>query len=114
MSDEDLSPEAREAREDAIRAALEEAGHDPDGRWGMERLEAYAKEKGVEIPQVVIGGAQIERVEVQPVAPAVDGDDTIKIITTAPGTLGPGGIVPAGTKVRIKESAFSKEWMKRI
>lgn len=61
---------------------------------------------------VTQGGAKIEERVVKPVVPDVEpADDVIGVITTAPGTLGPEGIVPPGTKARIKIGAFSKAWM---
>lgn len=62
-------------------------------------------------PKAVIGGAQQNTVTVEPIAPPVTGDDVIMVRTTAPGTLGPGGIVPVGTKCKIALSAYSANWM---
>jgi hypothetical protein len=63
----------------------------------------------------VSGGAKEETFEIEPIAPTEGGGDgMIEVITTAPGTFGPGGIAPVGTKAVIHESAFSDSWMKRV
>lgn len=62
-------------------------------------------------PVEVVGGAKVEAVEQKSPVPEVEGD-TVQVITTAPGTLGPGGIVPIGTKASVKVRHFSKNWMR--
>lgn len=59
-------------------------------------------------------GTVEKKVEVQPVAPSSTqvGKDEIKIVTTAPGTFGPGGIAKVGTKAVVPFSKFSEQWMK--
>lgn len=59
------------------------------------------------------GGAVVTEVRLQPIAPEVaPGDDTVDVISTAPGTFGPGGIADVGTEAAIKVSAFSAAWMR--
>ena len=66
----------------------------------------------------VIGGAQVETAQVQSVAPTPAADDadvpTMNVVTTAPGTFGPLGIAPVGTKAAILPSAYSEIWMKPV
>lgn len=63
-------------------------------------------------PKNIVGGAAAEEKTVKPIAPQViTGDDTVNIVSTAPGTFGPEGIAPVGTKATIKVLAFSSEWM---
>jgi hypothetical protein len=59
------------------------------------------------------GGAAVSEVEIQPIAPEVpEGAATVNVVTTAPGTLGPQGVAPVGTKATILLTAFSANWMK--
>lgn len=39
------------------------------------------------------------------------GAEVVEIITTAPGTLGPAGIVPVGTRAKLPIDSFSYNWM---
>ena len=39
--------------------------------------------------------------------------DLIEIITTAPGTFGPEGVVPVGTRRLIDPELFSDKWMRK-
>jgi hypothetical protein len=58
-------------------------------------------------------GAKVETVEITPNVPDVSGaDDTMEIVTTAPGTFGVGGIVKVGERFTIAVSAYSKNWMR--
>lgn len=41
-----------------------------------------------------------------------DTEDEFDVVTTAPGTLGPQGIVPVGTRTTVPSRMFSKHWMK--
>lgn len=101
-----------EAREETIRKLLDKAGLDYDGRWGLENLEKFAVQNGITLP--IVGGAQVRTVETKPVAPNAEGDDVIRVRTTAPGTFGPGGIAPVGTVRDIKPEAFSENWMVKV
>ncbi|MGL6210517.1 MAG: hypothetical protein ACRC14_11885 [Paracoccaceae bacterium] len=61
----------------------------------------------------VTGGVTQSEVEVEPIVPEVaDAPDTVKVVTTAKGTLGIGGIVPIGTEATIAIQAFSATWMR--
>lgn len=59
----------------------------------------------------VSGGAVVTEATVESVIPVAKGD-VIQIVTTAPGTLGPGGIVKPGTPAEIAIEAFSENWMR--
>jgi hypothetical protein len=59
----------------------------------------------------VAGGAVVKEAKVEPVVPEAKGD-VVQIVTTAPGTLGPGGIVKVDTAAEISIEAFSAKWMK--
>lgn len=64
-------------------------------------------------PVTLEGGAAVSTVQVEPIAPEVaESEATVNIVTTAPGTLGPQGIAPVGTKATILLSAYSVNWMK--
>ena len=64
-------------------------------------------------PVQIEGGAAVSEVEQQPIAPEIpESEATVNIVTTDKGTLGPGGIVPIGTKATIPLTAFSVNWMK--
>lgn len=59
----------------------------------------------------VSGGAIVTEGKVEPIVPEAKGD-AIQIVTTAPGTLGPGGIVKPDTHAEISIDAYSANWMK--
>lgn len=64
-------------------------------------------------PVTIEGGAAVSQVEVVPLVPEVaESDLTVNIVTTAPGTLGPEGIVKVGTEATVLLTAFSATWMK--
>lgn len=61
----------------------------------------------------VEGGAKVETVAIEPIVPAApEGEPTIDIITTGPGTFGPQGVVPVGTKATIPAGLYSPTWMR--
>lgn len=63
----------------------------------------------------VSGGAKEVTVEIEPIAPQIaEGDGMIEVITTAPGTFGPGGIAPVGTKAVIHKDQFAASWMRKV
>lgn len=59
----------------------------------------------------IVGGAVVTEAKVEPVVPSASGE-TVRIVTTALGTLGPGGIIKVGTEAEINVAAFSAAWMK--
>lgn len=69
----------------------------------------------VAIPQEqvrVMGGAIVRTVEIRGVFPAIpEGEETVEIITTAPGTLDVGGIIPVGSRGVIARRQYSRAWM---
>lgn len=63
--------------------------------------------------KAVSGGAQETEVTIVPLAPEVEESEaTVNVVTSAPGTLGPEGIVAVGTKATVALSAYSKNWMR--
>ncbi len=61
----------------------------------------------------VIGGAVVKDVPIIPVAPEVpESDQTVNVVTYAPGTLSAAGIVAVGTKATVNISAYSVNWMR--
>jgi hypothetical protein len=62
--------------------------------------------------KTVSGGAVETQVTVAPLVPDVEGEDTLDVIVLQPGTLGPEGIIPVGTKMTVRLSQFSKVWMR--
>ena len=63
---------------------------------------------GKTLPPGVVEAAAVVHEPLIPPAP----EASVTVITTAKGTLGPGGIVPIGTECEVAISAFSKAWMK--
>lgn len=59
------------------------------------------------------GGAKVVEVTIEPAVPErAESEATVNVVTTAPGTMGPGGIVAVGTKATIEIGAYSSNWMK--
>lgn len=66
-------------------------------------------------PVTMEGGAAVSYVDIEPVAPEIpESEVTVNVVTTAPGTLGPQGIVPVGTKATIPLTLYSVNWMKPV
>jgi len=64
-------------------------------------------------PVTLEGGAAVTEVQLVPLAPDVpESELTVNVVTTAPGTLGPEGIVKVGTPVTVLLTAYSENWMK--
>lgn len=64
-------------------------------------------------PVTLEGGAAVTEVQLVPLAPEVpEGELTVNVVTTAPGTLGPEGIVKVGTDATVLVTAFSAAWMR--
>jgi hypothetical protein len=60
----------------------------------------------------VEGGVISEDVEIVRPEDLPPGKDMVNVITTGPGTRGPNGLVPIGTKMAVPLSAYSSNWMK--